>query len=554
MNTSSKSILFAAAALTAVASAQQKGPELNQQLLDLRQRANQAADNGNVALAQQLKGQYAALQARLGGDEPVSPSNVAAPAIQAGQAIVPAPTTVCGNTGVVGTTLSFNGTTGPIPDVSTNVFTATASGLGTFLYDVDMTTAITHTYGADLDISLTSPGGTTVDVSSDNGAGNDNVFNGTLWDDQSANSVTTYAYTNGVAAPDLRPEQSFDTFQNENPNGIWTLTIVDDAGIDVGNLASWSLSLTDWTPNPPVLSSPTTFTRSPNLFIPDYSGGIPGVASDSVVASGLGTVCQEVRLYTEITHTYNTDLLIELAAPNATVGVLSNRRGLQYDDVFNGTTWDQASVNGVASYTFTANGVVTPLRPEANYRTVFDNLDPNGTWTLTITDLAGIDTGTLVRWDLTIITCAGNVPPVPYCTGGTTTNGCVASINATNNPSLTQAQSCIVNVTNVEGQKSALMFYGIMGAQVVPWGAGNTSLLCVKPPTQRSQGLNTGGTVNTCNGTLAWNWDAFQAANPGAVGNPWTLGEKAWVQAWFRDPTAVKTTNLSNAVELTYQP
>jgi hypothetical protein len=31
-------------------------------------------------------------------------------------------------------------------------------------------------------------------------------------------------------------------------------------------------------------------------------------------------------------------------------------------------------------------------------------------------------------------------------------------------------------------------------------------------------------------------------------------GNKAQVQAWFRDPPAGKATNLSNAIEMTYLP
>jgi len=51
---------------------------------------------------------------------------------------------------------------------------------------------------------------------------------------------------------------------------------------------------------------------------------------------------------------------------------------------------------------------------------------------------------------------------------------------------------------------------------------------------------------------LAWN--AHQSSSPGALGNPGSVGVKAFVLAWFRDPPAVKSTNLSNAVELTYAP
>jgi hypothetical protein len=43
-------------------------------------------------------------------------------------------------------------------------------------------------------------------------------------------------------------------------------------------------------------------------------------------------------------------------------------------------------------------------------------------------------------------------------------------------------------------------------------------------------------------------------ANPSALGQPWMAGDKAYLQAWYRDPAAVKTTNLSGGLELTYQP
>lgn len=146
--------------------------------------------------------------------------------------------------------------------------------------------------------------------------------------------------------------------------------------------------------------------------------------------------------------------------------------------------------------------------------------------------------------------------PTSYCTSGTTTNGCNATISAITNPSVSLASACTLDVTNVEGQKLGLFFYGVdnTGFTPVPWAATSTSFLCVKPPTQRTLAQPSGGTANACNGSLALDWNAFQLANPAALGTPWLAGEKAYVQAWFRDPPAPKTTNLSNAVELTYQP
>jgi len=147
-------------------------------------------------------------------------------------------------------------------------------------------------------------------------------------------------------------------------------------------------------------------------------------------------------------------------------------------------------------------------------------------------------------------------PPVAYCTAGTTTHACTASISASANPSLTFAHTCNITVAGVEGQKSGILFYGInnTGFTSAPWGTGGTSLLCVKAPLQRTPIQNSGGTLNSCNGTLALDWNAFQSAHPSALGNPWSPGDKVYVQAWFRDPPAVKSTNLSNALEMTYAP
>jgi hypothetical protein len=145
--------------------------------------------------------------------------------------------------------------------------------------------------------------------------------------------------------------------------------------------------------------------------------------------------------------------------------------------------------------------------------------------------------------------------PTVYCTAGTTTNGCNASIGANSQPSATQATSCQISIAGVEGQRAGIVFYGLTsGPQRWCSLGGGSSFLCVKPPTQRTLTHNSGGTSGQCDGTLSLDWDAFQLANPGAVGAPWVAGAQAFVQGWFRDPPACKTTSTSNALELTYLP
>ena len=42
--------------------------------------------------------------------------------------------------------------------------------------------------------------------------------------------------------------------------------------------------------------------------------------------------------------------------------------------------------------------------------------------------------------------------------------------------------------------------------------------------------------------------------HPTTLGNPFAVGQDVFVQGWYRDPPAVKTTNLSNALKLTVRP
>ena len=104
-------------------------------------------------------------------------------------------------------------------------------------------------------MTLTSPAGTVVTLTSDNGGGSDNVFAGTVWDDDADPGgqvpyvtndglATDHAYVNNTLASPLVPEEAMAAFIGENPNGTWTLTVSDDDAVDGGSIDSWSLDLT----------------------------------------------------------------------------------------------------------------------------------------------------------------------------------------------------------------------------------------------------------------------------------------------------------------------
>ena len=337
--------------------------------------------------------------------------------------------------GCTGTSTVFTQST-PIGIVDVSVVTTTlnVTGLGSYLFDLDLTTFITHSFGADMDITLTSPAGTVVTISTDNAAGNDNIFNGTVWDDDAnplgavpytTNNglVTDHAYTNLVVATPLVPEEHFGAFIGENPNGIWTLTISDDLSGDAGTCNSWSLNLTTLS-NTPTITAPVVFTNTTPTVLADNA-----VTTSTISVSGLPTYLMDLDLGTFITHTFSSDLDITITSPSGTVVTITTDNAAGNDNVFNGTNWDDdANPLGVLAYT-TNNGLVTdqayvnlttanPLVPEEALA-AFIGENPNGTWTLTVSDDIGGDSGTLVSWALAIKTA--------ICCSNTTSSFSVAS-------------------------------------------------------------------------------------------------------------------------------
>jgi len=138
-------------------------------------------------------------------------------------------------------------------------------------------------------------------------------------------------------------------------------------------------------------------------------------------------------------------------------------------------------------------------------------------------------------------------PSLTYCIAGSTTNGCHASMSASGTASASQTSGFVLNTSNVEGDKSGLIFYGLSGPLAAPW-QGGSSFLCVKAPTQRSAAGGSGGSSGACNGSFSLDFLAYVASHPGALGAPFSGGEIVNTQAWFRDPPAPGTTNLSNGL------
>jgi|CXWL01.1.fsa_nt_gi uncharacterized repeat protein (TIGR01451 family) len=391
-----------------------------------------------------------------------------------------------------------------IADVAVSTSTLSVTTANTFLWSVSVTANISHTFAADMDITLTSPGGTIVTLSTDNGAGNDNVFAGTTWDDYATTTTTDAIYANLVVQTDLVPEEAMWAFRGEDPNGTWTLTVSDDLAGDVGTINSWSLSIVTVASAP--INTTTTVANNTPTPINDV------VANSSTINfSGLTDPVCEVRMTANLTHTFAADMDISLASPDFGTSTVSTDNGAGNDDVFAGTNWfDDANPAGALPYT-TNNGVTTdqvyanltvatPLVPEGAFGR-FVGSAGNGTWTLNVNDDLAGDTGTINSWSLDLVTCACVIPdadvaltksvaPTEVAPGGQA----VFTLTATNN-----GPGNATNVVVTDTLPAGLVYVSndcgaAFASPTVTWTIGNlanaASVVCNVTVTVNASGTN----------------------------------------------------------------
>ena len=300
-----------------------------------------------------------------------------------------------------GTTNFSDSPAAAITDNSLTTATLVVSGVTTYLWDLDLTTAIVHTFPGDLDMTLTSPAGTVVTISTDNGGSSDDAFDGTLFDDDADTPVTDASYSTGVTATPLVPEGAFAALIGEDPNGTWTLDIFDDAGGDSGTLNSWALDIVALDAAPSAMSTASA-SDATVLPITDNS-----TITSTIVVAGAFPYLSDVNLTTNIVHTFAADLEMTLTSPAGTVVTISTDNGGSSDDVFDGSVFDDGAADTVTDFTYTSGVTAGPLIPEEAMG-AFIGEDPNGTWTLEIFDDAGADTGSLNGWsmDMEGVNCA----------------------------------------------------------------------------------------------------------------------------------------------------
>ena len=301
----------------------------------------------------------------------------------------------------------------PVAITSLNTITSTLNigGLGPYLWDVNVTTRISHTFGADLDIFLVSPAGITITLSTDNGLGYNNVFSGTVWNDQAGlalppGPVTDYPFSSNSVVTPLAPEEPLGALVGQNPNGAWKLIVTDDAAGDTGALLGWSLRVIALNQQPGELQS----INLEGFYEPITDGGTLTV---TMPVEDPHAALSSLELDADIGHDSSNDLSIYLRSPGGVSLTVSTGNGLA--GTFDNTEWYDAAGEGNPPGPVTDNIMVagvneSVLAPEEPFAAL-NGLNPAGDWQLIIHDAANGQDGNLgaVWLNADAVTCEADM-------------------------------------------------------------------------------------------------------------------------------------------------
>ncbi|MFI3158419.1 MAG: proprotein convertase P-domain-containing protein [Methylococcaceae bacterium] len=143
------------------------------------------------------------------------------------------------------------------------------------------------------------------------------------------------------------------------------------------------------------------FVTNPSILIPDN-----GTVSSTLNISGMSGPITDLNISVNIDHNWDEDLDVYLITPTGQQIELFTDVGGQKDNFTNTVLDNEASTPiGMGSAPFTGSYV-----PEGDLASAY-GINPNGVWTLKVTDDANIITGKLNSWTLDVSTAVNNHAP-----------------------------------------------------------------------------------------------------------------------------------------------
>jgi len=300
--------------------------------------------------------------------------------------------------------------TGPGP-ASPYPSSVLVSGMSGPITDVNVTLhRVGHTSPHELQILLVSPSGDTVNVMNGNCGGEDIEDFTWIFDQQASTPMPRsgdgtcpgFVYRpnannfTGLTWPAPAPAgphgTSLNDFNNENPNGTWSLYVADSTSGDVGDIeAGWTRTLSTGPVDTEIPGTGTsgpanpypatrTISASPELVISDLNVTIDGIwhqRPDDLDLLLVGPRGQKVILMSDACGSFEVEAYgwvwdDEAAAPMPD-GDSTNRCGTRFHrpaDYEPGDSWPAPA----------------PAGPYSTSLSSFDGTDPNGEWRLFVND------------------------------------------------------------------------------------------------------------------------------------------------------------------------
>ena len=229
--------------------------------------------------------------------------------------------------------------------------------------------------------------------------------------------------------------------------------------------------------------APLRFNNTTPVAIPDND---PAGADSPIVVDGVSSPLLKATVSLYITHTFDSDLVLQLVSPAGITNILANRVGGSGQSFGSGcadgstTVFDDSAVNSITAGTPPFIGSFKPAQPLAVF-TAKAGTNVNGTWHLHVIDKAAIDVGTIQCWSLSLtpsvctdgggecpgsdLAIGGSVAPEPLILGG----NLVYSISITN-----QGPKTAKGVTLTHALPASVLFVGATISQGSISSSGGT--------------------------------------------------------------------------------
>ncbi|HVM51069.1 MAG TPA: protease pro-enzyme activation domain-containing protein, partial [Candidatus Acidoferrum sp.] len=323
------------------------------------------------------------------------------------------------------------------------------------------------------------------------------------------------------------------------------------------------------------------FDNSTPAFIPDL-----GETNSTVVVSNINNGLSKVTVSLYITHTFDSDLLLQLISPDGTTNTLADGdggAGQNYgascgNDLLR-TTFDDAAATSISSGIAPFVGTFQPQTPLS----VFvgkAGTNVNGAWRLRVVDQQALDVGTLQCWSLFLtpamcVDGGGECPGADLALGMTAApepdlvgNALTYSISVTNNGPSTAKNVQVIQLlpegvifnSAVSSQGSCSQSGGIVTGTLGTMGPGSRATITVQVTPAVTGTLSSSASVssdqpdpNPSNNSATFVSHINPLSSDLAVGlialpNPAYLGSNITYTVWVTNngPTAASGVTVSN--------